>query len=166
VTSVHRTLCDLAPRLAPRALERAVAEALALRATTIRRLRAVALGRRGRPGAARLLDALGDGRPALTRSPAEERFLALVRAARVPAPEVNARVGGYEVDFLWRRACLIAEIDGYTFHRARLSFERDRARDADLIASGFRVMRITWRQLNDEPGVTLDRVVRALNEAR
>jgi hypothetical protein len=165
VTTVNRTLCDLATRLAPRALEQAVAEALALRSTTARKLRAAAIRRRGRPGAARLLDVLGDGNPALTRSPAEERFLALVRAVPVPEPEVNQRVGPYEVDFLWREARLIAETDGFGYHQGRRAFERDRGRDADLLAMGFRVMRVTWRKLNAEPGVVLDQLIKALNWA-
>ena len=53
--------------------------------------------------------------PALTRSEAERRFLELIRAAHLPEPEVNVRVGRWEVDFLWRDLRLIVEFDGYAF---------------------------------------------------
>jgi very-short-patch-repair endonuclease len=58
---------------------------------------------------------------------AEERLLALIRTAELPAPETNARVGPYEVDFLWRSKNLIVEVDGFAFHSSRSAFERDRA---------------------------------------
>ena len=92
-----------------------------------------------------------DEGPTLTRSEAEERFLALVRAARLPPPECNTRIGPYEVDFLWRSERLVVEVDGYAFHSSRLAFERDRRRDADLQTQGYSVMRFTWRQIVQEP---------------
>ena len=56
---------------------------------------------------------LEDGiRPALTRSEAEERLLALIRASGLPQPEVNVSVGPHEVDFLWRAHKLIVVMDG------------------------------------------------------
>ena len=73
----------------------------------------------------------------------------LVRAARLPAPEVNVRIHGYQVDFLWRAQRLVLEIDGYRFHSTRAAFERGRAKGAKLAAAGLSVMRATWRQLQD-----------------
>jgi hypothetical protein len=70
---------------------------------------------------------------------------------RLPAPEVNARVGRYEVDFLWRDLRLVVETDGYRYHSSRTAFEADRARDAQLQASGHRVLRFTYRQLRESP---------------
>lgn len=83
----------------------------------------------------------------LTRSELERRFLALCRRHRLPAPEVNARVGPYEVDFLWREQRVIVETDGFSFHGGRAAFEGDRARDAALHALGFTVLRFTYRQV-------------------
>jgi very-short-patch-repair endonuclease len=100
--------------------------------------------------------------PALARSEAEERLLALIRAAKLPDPDVNARLGPYEVDFLWRRHNLVVEIDGFAFHSSRSAFERDRARDADLIAAGFRVIRVTWHQVTRRPEATAALISRAL----
>ena len=100
--------------------------------------------------------------PALTRSEAERAFHELVRAARLPEPEVNARVGRHEVDFLSRAQKLIVEVDDYAFHSSRSSFERDRRRDADLAATGIRVMRATWRQITSEREALAATLARAL----
>ncbi len=63
---------------------------------------------------------------------------------------MNARIGPYEVDFLWRERGLIVETDGFRHHGNRSAFERDRARDAHLQSLGFRVLRFTHRQLSDD----------------
>jgi very-short-patch-repair endonuclease len=87
----------------------------------------------------------------MTRSEAEEMFLALVRKSELPSPEVNARIGRYEVDFCWRRERVAVEIDGYAFHSSRAALERDHRRDAELQQLGFLVIRIGWRELRHEP---------------
>ena len=109
---------------------------------------------------------LRDDEPSLTRSEAERRMLALIRAARLPAPATNVRVRRHEVDMLWREERLIVEIDGFAFHSSRAAFERDRIRDAELQALGYRVLRITWRQLTDEPEAVVALLAGALSAAR
>jgi very-short-patch-repair endonuclease len=67
------------------------------------------------------------------------------------------------VDFLWSDHKLVAETDGRVTHGTTAAFERDRARDADLVAHGFRVVRFTYRQVADTPTAvaqTLDRLLR------
>ncbi len=86
----------------------------------------------------------------LTRSELERRFLRLCHRRRLPTPEVNARVGSFIVDFLWRDQRLIVETDGYRFHRGRSAFEADRARDIELKLRGYEVVRFTHRQVVDE----------------
>jgi very-short-patch-repair endonuclease len=83
----------------------------------------------------------------LARSELERIFLALCRRHRLPQPEVNASVGPYEVDFLWRDRRLVVETDGFRYHADRAAFESDRARDARLQRLGFRVLRFTHRQV-------------------
>ena len=83
----------------------------------------------------------------LTRSELERIFLGLCRRHRLPRPEVNALVGPYEVDFLWRARALIVETDGFRHHGSRTAFEADRARDVHLESLGFRVLRFTHRQV-------------------
>jgi very-short-patch-repair endonuclease len=97
------------------------------------------------------LDDAAEIEPDLTRSELERRFLRLCRRASLPSPEVNARVGEHVVDFLWRSSGLIVETDGWRYHRGRASFEQDRARDAQLVAVGYEVLRFSWRQVVDEP---------------
>src|SRR2546423_6772750 len=97
----------------------------------------------------------------LTRSELEERFLAFIVRHCLPRPEVNAnvRIDGraIECDFAWRAESLIAEIDGHAFHATAAAYERDRARDRLLSVAGWRVVRITWRQLHDDaPGLAAD----------
>jgi very-short-patch-repair endonuclease len=107
----------------------------------------------------RLLAADTDG---YTRSKAERRMRSLSTAAGLPQPRVNARVEGYLVDFLWPEQRLIVEIDGYATHGDRTAFERDRRRDQALVAAGYRVIRITWRQLTTEPYAVIARLAQAL----
>jgi very-short-patch-repair endonuclease len=85
------------------------------------------------------------------RSHLEERFLAFSRGHKLPAPEVNARIESWEVDFLWRDQRVIVEADGHAAHGTRAAFERDRVKDAELAAAGWRVVRITERRLLTQP---------------
>lgn len=95
---------------------------------------------------------------ALTRSELERRFLSLCRRYRLPLPEVNVKVGKYEVDFLWRDVGLVVETDGFRHHGHRAAFESDRARDAELEAAGYRVLRFTYRQVLDSPAAVAEAV--------
>jgi very-short-patch-repair endonuclease len=97
----------------------------------------------------------------LTRSELERIFLGLCRRHRLPIPEVNARLGLHEVDFLWRDLRVIVETDGFRHHGNRAAFERDRARDARFQSRGFRVLRFTYRQIREAPEFVV-RTLRAL----
>jgi len=89
----------------------------------------------------------------VTRSELERMFISLCRRHRFPQPEVNARVGPYEVDFLWRDRRLIIETDGFRHHGNRAAFESDGGRDAFLQSRGYRVLRFTYRQVLDRTPV-------------
>ncbi|HMJ95492.1 MAG TPA: DUF559 domain-containing protein, partial [Thermoleophilaceae bacterium] len=148
VTTPIRTLVDLADCSTRRELERAIDEAhhIGWDLTSLRPFP----GRRG----AGLLSALLEEHHAgstRTRSEFEERLLDLCRNYDLPQPLVNQTVEGFEVDFVWADAGLIVETDGWSAHRTRSAFERDRLRDATLEAAGWRVIRITWRRLAREP---------------
>jgi very-short-patch-repair endonuclease len=62
------------------------------------------------------------------------------------------------VDALWRSQRLVAELDGRAFHALEDAFERDRERDAELTAAGYRVVRITWRRLARRPAAEAARL--------
>jgi hypothetical protein len=82
-----------------------------------------------------------------TRSELEERFLRLCDDHGIRRPEVNARIEGIEVDFVWRDRRLIVEVDGYAYHRSPTAFEADRERGVRLIVAGWRLLRFTWTQI-------------------
>jgi Protein of unknown function (DUF559) len=159
VTTPPRTLLDLAAVLAPAQLERAIDEAEVLRLTDALSLADLVARHPGRQGVRALRRILDAGRigAALTRSELEARFLAFLDRRGLRRPLVNASVetasGWLEVDCLWRRERVIVELDGYATHGTRAAFERDRARDRALQAAGFRVIRVTWRQLHEQPEV-------------
>jgi very-short-patch-repair endonuclease len=161
VTSPARTLLDLAATIPTRDLARAVEEAQIHRLASDRSLNEQ-FSRYPRHRGTGPLKRARRTDPALTRSEAERRLLELIRAARLPTPEANARLNGYEVDFLWRDHNLIVEVDGYAFHSSRSSFERDRRRDAEMAAAGWRVVRVTWRQLTEEPEAVIAALAAAL----
>lgn len=167
VTSPLRTLLDLATVAGERELEQALARADRQGLVTASQLSQYVEGHRGRAGTRRLAALLGRvAGPALTRSEAEARFLALIRAAELRAPEANVVVEGFEVDFLWREERLVVEIDGQAYHASATAFERDRRRDAVLAAAGLRVVRVTWRQLTGSPTAVLVRLAQALARAQ
>lgn len=163
VTSPTRTLLDIAATEDAETLERAAANAQALRLTSRRSsLDQLARnpGRRGSAAFRRLIES--DHPPARTRSEAERLLLRLIRAAELPPPRVNARLGRFEVDFLWPDQRLVVEVDGYAYHSDRASFERDRRRDATLSAAGYLVIRVTWRQVKETPEAVVARLASAL----
>lgn len=167
VTGAARTLLDLAASAEPAALELAVARAERQGLVRPKQLAARLAKCKGRAGTAALTAVLRQsGGPRLTRSEAEARFLALVRDAQLPPPEVNVRVAGRELDFLWRDHGIAVEVDGYRFHSSRTSFEDDRRRISDLAASGIHVIPITWTQVVQEAMATAVRLGQALLQAK
>lgn len=88
---------------------------------------------------------------ALARNELERRFLRLCRRHRLPVPEVNAPLFGYEIDFLWPFAKLVVETDGYQAHSGPATFEYDHRRQARLAAAGYEVLRFTWLQVHETP---------------
>jgi very-short-patch-repair endonuclease len=86
-----------------------------------------------------------------SRNDAERRLHRLLDEAGLRPDATNATVAGWEVDAVWHEPRLVVELDGYQFHGTRAAFERDRRKDAALLAVGYRPLRVTWRRLTDEP---------------
>lgn len=150
LTAPARTLLDLAGVLTVSALTRAAEEAQVRRLVSRRAMVSVLQRHPNARGAGRLREMIRE-EPRLTRSDAERRLVALIRRAGLPAPRSNVRLHGLEVDLVWTEHRLVVEVDGFAFHRSRVAFERDRRRDASLVARGYRVVRLTWRRITDEP---------------
>ena len=159
-TNVARTLIDLAGLLHPARTERALDNCLSQGLVTLETMRVTfdEMRTRGRKGIAlmrRLLDARGDGYEA-TASELEDRFLRVVREAGLPEPVRQLNAGDERrwigrVDFVYPEAKLIIELDGRKTHTAQLDLEADQARDAGLIAAGWRPMRVRVRRLTRAP---------------
>jgi very-short-patch-repair endonuclease len=149
VTTPARTIIDLAANLMGRPLEQALDRAEQLGLVDFADLAARAEARPGRPGSPALQAMLSryTAGTFVTRSEMEERFLALCDRYALPRPNVNTRIEGAEVDFAWRDARLIVEVDGYAYHRSPGAFEADRERDVLLALAGWQVLRFTWTQI-------------------
>jgi very-short-patch-repair endonuclease/predicted transcriptional regulator of viral defense system len=159
VTTLARTLVDLAEVVDEQGLARAVHEAEVLRIIDVRAVRLAIARANGRRRVGALAAVLDRAEPVvMTRSELERRMHDLCRAAGLPRPLINEPVEGFVVDFLWRDARLIVETDGAATHLTRRAFEADRARDVQLTLAGYRVVRFTFRQVRDEP----ERVAAAL----
>ena len=163
VTSPARTLLDLAAKATESEFEQAFDEAVFRNKARKPQIEELIQRSAGRPGVVLLRDlwnAEASGRR--NRLEAEKRFAGLVRAAKLPEPEPNVRIDRFVVDFLWPRHRVVVELDGFATHRDRRSFEGDRARDGDLQAMDFAVIRVTWRQLTKEPHAVVARVAARL----
>jgi predicted transcriptional regulator of viral defense system len=162
VTTVPRTLLDLAATAGRRTLDRAIERAETLRLFDLAALEPMLAERR--PGVAVLRAALAVYDDAPTRSELERRFLELCDEHDLPRPLVNTRVGGYEVDFLWPEQRVIVETDGLEWHSARGARARDHERDAALVLAGYRPHHVNWRQVVHQPATLAGLVRRLLGE--
>ncbi|MGH2761071.1 MAG: DUF559 domain-containing protein [Thermoleophilaceae bacterium] len=161
ITSVARTLIDLASILPYRRLRRAVRQAQSLKLIELRHL-VEALARLGpRRGVRKLARILVTG-PAPTRSELEDAVLDLLLGGGIAHPDVNVPllVSGVEVvpDFRWPEQHLVVEADGAAWHDHRLAREDDAERQALLEANGEHVVRVTWKQAISHPRQTVARV--------
>jgi hypothetical protein len=150
VTTVHRTLLDLAATIDRRRLEAAINEADKLDLTNPESLRAALDRYGGRRGVAVLRRVLDRQTFALTDSELERRFLPIAARAGLPLPETGRRLNGFRVDFYWPDLGLIVETDGLRYHRTPGQQARDRLRDQAHSAAGLTPLRFTHAQIHHE----------------
>jgi very-short-patch-repair endonuclease len=163
VTSVARTLLDLAGVVDRHRLARLVEQAERLQLFDLTAVNALLERSNGRRGCRALRAVLEDFLITApeTRSELERRFLQLCRDAGLPLPHVNVIVEGFEVDMAWPAQRLVVELDSFGFHKTRAAFERDRTRDMTLKLAGWDPIRVTDRRLRREPHV-VEKTIRAL----
>jgi predicted transcriptional regulator of viral defense system len=170
VTTVARTLVDLAAVVPGQALRKALEEAErshCLDAGAIDGALQRTRGRNGRGHAAiraALADLAAHG-TTVTRSPLEDRFLSLLDAHGLPRPSANAWTHGMEVDACWPEARLVVELDGWANHSTRQAFQRDRERSNELEAQGWIVLRFTHGDVVYRPAATAARIEQALRRS-
>jgi very-short-patch-repair endonuclease len=168
VTTVARTLLDLAAILDRPRLELALDRAEALRLADHLPLAALMSRHHGRRGMATLRSILDEGAVVaqVTASVLEDRFWVFLRGTDLPRPQVNVpiRVDArfFVADIAWPAPRLVVELDSRGFHDTALAFESDRAKDRTLLAAGWRVIRVTWRQLHNDPDALLADLTRLL----
>lgn len=153
VTTIARTLADLAATEDEAIVRRAFREADRQKRLVFRELQAALGPRKGRKGSGllvALIDAATVAEP--TKSDFEEIWFDFCDAHDLPAPEMNATVAGYEVDASWPGTPLIVELDSWTWHGDRQAFENDRAKWEALQVAGYKVLPITFRRLASDPG--------------
>ncbi len=163
VTTVERTLVDLATVLPSEQMSKALREAEHLRVVDVRELREAMRRVRTRKGSGHaVLDAVLLERrrrgTQLTRSVLEDRFLALCKRHGLPRPRMNTHVEGMEVDALWPGHRLAVELDGWARHKDRHAFQRDRDKGNTLTQAGYRVLRFTHDDVVRRPGEIAARV--------
>jgi very-short-patch-repair endonuclease len=165
VTSIARTLVDLAPLYSARQLATLVDQAL--RRTSRAQLREAVDRHPRRPGTPRLTRLLDPTRPSAdTWSKAEARLLAAIRRAHLPTPETNVPVGGYVADMLWREQRVIVEYDSEEYHSGPGVFHSDRARHNDLSAGArHEVLHVTEEHVDRELERVMVWITRALASA-
>ena len=169
-TNATRTLCDLGEVCDDAEVERALEAALRQGLASVHRLRWRCAqmrkpGRRGPKVLWEILERRSDDCP--TESDLETLYLQCLRDHDVPLPVRQHRVvhkGRFlgRLDYAWPDVKVFAELDGWEFHRSRDAFERDRARQNDMVAAGWSPLRFTWRDVNDRPAETAARTLTAL----
>ena len=173
LTTVARTVFDLAGCLHPSRAERALDNALARKLVALEELRTVAIEllEHGRTGSALMRQLLAD-RGAGYIPPAsglEARFFSLLVEAGLVLPDRQVDLGGESwagrVDYLYRHLGLVIEVDSELHHTSKLDAEADARRDETLRAAGFDVLRVTGEQVWERPHEVVSLVRSALRQA-
>jgi very-short-patch-repair endonuclease/predicted transcriptional regulator of viral defense system len=168
VTSVSRTLLDLAATESKRSLEGAIDRAERLDLLDMGDADALLArcgSHRGRAAFRRAAELYRD--PAFFRARSERLLLALIKRAGLPRPMMNAFVEGHEIDAFWPDLRFAVEVDGWVAHRSRKSFELDPLRQEHLKLAGIEMVRITARRIereSDDVAANLRRLLRQRQE--
>lgn len=167
LTSPMRTLLDLAEVVSLARVREAFEQSQRIGLFDRRKLEAVAQRGHGRHGLKPLRVLLAEARddPPDLRSKAEAALLDLIRETGLPEPQANVVVAGLTVDFYWPGHRLVAEVDGYSFHRSRDAFENDHARTERLLSAGLDVRRFTARRVLKERRAVKASLLDALGRA-
>ena len=160
VTTIERTVLDLAAEMHPNRLSDLLERLQHRNVFDLNKLTAVITRNPGHHGAAPLraaLDELTD-EPPITRTELERMLRRLIQDHDLPMPGFNVDVAGKCCDMVWADQRLIVETDGWETHQTRPAFEADRASDRRLATLGWLVVRVTYRQLKDEPQLVADQL--------
>ena len=175
VTTIARTLVDLAGMVSLPTLRKTVGRAAMLRKLDLQAIDLAIHNAKRRRGLKALELALipyrtKDGKAPDVRSDFETLVLPELVGVGLPRPGCNVwlHIEGerFQADFLWEQAQVIVETDGRETHETPTAFQSDRRRDQFLAAAGYRVLRVTWHQIHSEREAVLRRISQALGFRR
>lgn len=168
VTSVPRTLLDLAILAQPRQLDRLLERAEELDLLDVVAVEALLDRAGGHRGRGRLRRALALYRPdpTFTRSRFEKLFRRRVGEAGLRLPAMNLNIEGYELDAYWPDLRFAVELDLFETHGSRAAFERDRLRQEELKLLGIEMIRVTRPRLLHEPDAVMRNLAALLARRR
>jgi hypothetical protein len=165
ITMVPRTLVDLSAEVDVETLARACHEAGVKYRTTPRQVNAVLTRRRNPPGSAKLR-AVISGATKVSLSKLESGFLKFLKAAFLPLPETNRRVGTKRVDCRWPGHQLTVELQSYRFHNSRHAWEQDYRREREARKRGDEFRRFTYADVFEDQGYMLGELRTLLSATR
>lgn len=151
VTTVTRTLVDVATELPETRVERAVNEADKRDLIDPETLRTALDRYIGEPGAPLLRRLLDRRTFRLSDSVLEILFRPIAAEAGLPPPLSKQRVNGFEVDFFWPDLGLVVETDGLRYHRTPSAQARDALRDRAHVIAGMSPLRFTHFEIKHDP---------------
>jgi Transcriptional regulator, AbiEi antitoxin len=154
VTTVPRTIIDLAAVIDPPDLARAFHEAAVRHRVKPEAVETILARRHNWPGARELQRVIRGDEP-VSLGKLESSFIAAVGRARLPLPETNVPAGAHRVDCRWPDHRLTVELDSYRYHNTRRAFEHDRQREREARARGDEFRRYTWADVSEAPGPML-----------
>jgi hypothetical protein len=149
IATVPRTLLDLAKSLSLDDLAYAAHQAEVLHGVKPEHVDAVIARHPNATGAKGLRD-LFHGDTRITLSRLERAFLDALRRAGLPLPQTNRKADGRYVDCRWPDHHLTVELDSYTFHHSRHTWELDRQREREARARGDEFRRYTWTDVTED----------------
>lgn len=157
-TTPSRTIIDVARLAGPKLLADTVEQAAVLKVLNVPEIDGILLEthRRGTKKLNRVLEPWRRYSPRVrVRSRMEAKMLPMLTHHHLPIPECNMKLGiegeVFEVDFLWRDQKVVVETDGGRYHDNPVAQARDGNRNRVLARAGYRVPRIGWDELRDEP---------------
>jgi Transcriptional regulator, AbiEi antitoxin len=163
VTTVPRTLIDLAPRLSEAELARACHEAGVLHKVTPAMVERLLLP--NTPGGATLRAVMrGDAKVLLSKL--EHKFIERLEEHRLPLPITNKPAGGRRVDCRWPDHNLTVELISYTFHNSRHAWQQDQLRQREAYARGDDFRTYTWDDVFVLPGPMMRELIVLLAHVR
>jgi very-short-patch-repair endonuclease len=159
---VARTIVDLAGTYGVERMRETVEMTATKKALDLAAIDAVLANGPRRRGAPCLRGVLDEWRPvaetakyATVRSLFEAKLLPLIAVERLPMPLINAHVRTaervLEVDLLWPEQRFVVEADSRRHHAIEVAFERDHKRGRELLAAGYGLLRVSWREAEREP---------------